>query len=272
MPVVSIMSIDRHQIRERCTEAVFERGENYRSEGRISRVHRFGGCIAADVQGSRSYDVAVDFSTTPFEATCTCPYDGPGTCKHVVAVLLEVADAPPDDEQAEIESILDTVTRDALQSFLLDELARNPQLRDRFRARFDNDSRSVDEYRDEIEQLFDNHTAEYPVVTEAIDFSHFFEQAQQYLARDRYREAATVYRALAEEIEHNEDRIDAAYDHYAQTFRRALDGYVECVRTADLSDEAYQDALSALAERAGDAIGPYAEQYREALERLEEDR
>lgn len=266
------MSIDREQVRERCTDAVFERGENYRSEGRIGCLGRVSDCITADVQGSRSYDVTVDFSTTPFEATCTCPYDGPGTCKHVVAVLLEVAETSPEDEYAEIESLLNDVTPEALRSFLIDELAWNPELRDRFRARFDDNSRSVDDYRDEIEQLFDDHTVDYPVITEAIDFSHFFDQAEQHRSRDRYREAATVYRAIAEGIERNEDRIDAAYDHYARTFQRALDGYVECVQAADLSDEAYQDAVSALAERAGDAIGPYVEQYRAALDRLEEDR
>lgn len=266
------MSINRQQIRDRCTDAVFERGANYRSEGRIGRLSRFSDCITADVQGSRSYDVTVDLSATPFEATCTCPYDGPGTCKHVVAVLLDVAETPPDDEQAEIERILDGVTPEALRSFLLDELARNPELHDRFRARFDDNSRSVDEYRDDVEQLFDDHTVDYPVATEAIDFSHFFDQAEQYRSGDRYCEAATVYRAIAEGIERNEDRIDAAYDHYARTFQRALDGYIECVRTADLSDEASQEAVSALAERAGDAIGPYAEQYQTALDRLEGDR
>ena len=241
-----------------------------RSDGRIGRISRFNDRITADVQGSRSYDVTVDLSATPFEATCTCPYDGPGTCKHIVAVL-EVTETPPDDEQAEIESILDGVTPEALRSFLFDELARNPELRDRFRARFDDNSRSVDEYRGEIKQLFHDHTVDYPLITEAIDFSHFFEQAEQHRSRDRYREAATIYRAITEGVERNEDRIDAAYDHYARSFKRALDGYVECVRAADLSDEAYQEAVTALAERAGDAIGLYAEQYRNALDRLEED-
>ena len=266
------MSINRQQIRDRCTDAVFERGENYRSEGRIDHLRRFSDCITADMQGSRSYDVTVDFSTAPFDATCTCPYDGPGICKHVVAVLLDVAETSPDDEQAEIERILDGVTPEALRPFLLDELAQNPELRDRFRARFGDNSRSVDEYRDDVEQLFEKHTADYPVVTEAIDFSHFFEQADQYRSRNRYREAATIYRAIAEGIERNEDRIDAAYDHYARTFQQALDGYVECVRTADLSDEAYQDAVSVLTERASSAVGPYAEQYQDALDRLEEDK
>ncbi|MBX0325415.1 SWIM zinc finger family protein [Halomicroarcula sp. F13] len=263
------MSIEEAQIRERCTEAMFERGQNYRTEGRIGRLTRFGDVITADVQGSQSYDVTVDLATTPFEATCTCPYDGPGICKHVVAVLLDVAEQPPDDEREQIERLLQDTDPDALRSFLLDELARNPELRDRLRARLGDEHRSVDDYRADVDQLFDDYTVEYPVVTEAIDFSHFLEQAEQYRSRGRYREAAIIYRALAEGIEANENLIDAAYDHYAKTFQTALDGYVECVQASDLGDDERQEAIAALSERAGDAIGPYAERYREAVETLD---
>ncbi|MDS0278516.1 SWIM zinc finger family protein [Halomicroarcula sp. S1AR25-4] len=101
------MPIDEAEIRERCTDAVFERGQNYRAKGRIGRLTRFGEVVTADVQGSRSYDVTVDLSTTAFEATCTCPYDGPGICKHVVAVLLDVAEQPPADERDQIAGLLD---------------------------------------------------------------------------------------------------------------------------------------------------------------------
>jgi len=264
------MQIERSDIQDRCTDAVFERGENYRSEGRIGRLARFGDRVTADVQGSRSYDVTVDFAPTPFDATCTCPYDGPGICKHAVAVLLDVAADPPEDERPHIEALLADCSQDSLRSFLLDELAGDPELRDRFRARFD-EHRSVSAYRDDIDQLFDKHTVEYPLVTEAIDFSHWFDQADRYRSRDCYREAATVYRAVAEGIERNLDRIDAAHDHYARTFQRALDGYVECIRAAELTDSAFREAVSVLSEQAEEAIGPYGERYREAVGMLTDD-
>ena len=53
-----------------------------------------------------------------------------------------------------------------------DALAENPDLREQFLARFGDGGKSVKAYRDEIEELFDQHTEDYPVVTEAIDFSH----------------------------------------------------------------------------------------------------
>jgi len=262
------MQVERADIQDRCTDAVFERGENYRSEGLIGRLARFGDRVTADVQGSRSYDVTVDFGPTPFETTCTCPYGGPGICKHVVAVLLDIVESPPSDERPHVKELLEELSQDALRSFLLDEVERDSELRDRFRARFDEERRSVSAYRDEIDQLFDEQTIEYPVVTEAIDFSHWFEQAERYRSRERYREAATVYRAIATGVEENSDRIDAAYDHYARVFQRALDGYVECLKAAEVTDSEFRDAVSVLSERAEEAVGPYGERYRDALATL----
>jgi len=120
--------------------------------------------------------------------------------------------------------------------------------------------------------LFDQHTQHYPVVTEAIDFSHFFELAEQYRERERYREAVTVYRALFEGIDDNHVRIDAAYDHYAEALRSALDGYVDCVLAADPSDSELEHYASTLEAQAMSEPRINEEQFRRALDALEERR
>ena len=164
---------------------------------------------------------------------------------------------------------LDDVSFDQLRSFLFEELARNPEMRDRFLARFgDAPEKSVDEYRAEVEQLFDEHTTDYPVVVEAIDFSRFLESADQYRERGHYRAAAMIYRALFEGIEENMGRVDAAYDHYAETFQTALDSYVGCVLATDLSDDEYEAHVGTLSERAAESVDYLAERYVTALERL----
>ena len=89
------MNIDEATIRRRCTDAVFERGVNYRDEGRLQRLDRFDDLVTATVHGSNSYDVTVEFGEGDLETRCPCPYDGSGDCKHVVAVLLDVAASPP---------------------------------------------------------------------------------------------------------------------------------------------------------------------------------
>jgi uncharacterized Zn finger protein len=260
------MTVDESTIRDLCTEAVFERGETYRAEGRIHDLSRFGDTVTATVQGSRSYDLTLDLSATAYDPRCSCPYDGPGVCKHVVAVLLDLADGLPTDEREPIDGRLESISNDALREFVRDELARDSSMRERFLAQFgDGDRRSVDEYRADIDQLFDEHTQEYPVVVDAIDFSRFTDLATRYRERENYRQAATIYRALAEGIDENMDLVDAAYDHYAKVFTTALDGYVECVVRADFETGEQRAHVEFLSERATSGTDYLQEYYEDAL-------
>jgi uncharacterized Zn finger protein len=263
------MNVDEATIRELCPDAVFERGQRYREEGRIRRLDRFETVVTATVQGSSLYDVAAEFDGDTIDGRCTCPYDGPGECKHVVAVVLDTAGDPPRDESDRVEAVLDDVAATDLRAFVRETVARNPDLRERFFARFGEESRPVDAYRDEIQGLFDQHTEDYPVVTTAIDFSHFFDLADQYRDRGRYGDAIAVYRALFEEIDDNETRIDGAYDYYASALQSALDGYIECVRAADLATETVEEYAGVLESRASSGPGANSEQFRRALDDLE---
>nr|WP_276411907.1 hypothetical protein [Halomicroarcula sp. XH51] len=193
------MDLNNAKIRETCTDAVFERGQDYRDEGHIQRIERFGDVVTAAVRGTNLYDVTVDLSEYTINSQCTCPYEGTGECKHVVAVLLDVVADPPQDESERVEMVIEDVSSNDLRAFVRDALAESPNLREQFLARFGDGGKSVEAYRDEIEELFNQHTQHYPVVTEAIDFSHFFEVAEQYRERERYRAAATVYRACSKE-------------------------------------------------------------------------
>lgn len=262
------MNVDKDTIRSRSTDAVFERGQNYRDEGRIQRLDRFGDLVTAVVRGSNLYDVTVDFSSRSIDTQCTCPYDGGGDCKHVVAVLLDVAANPPDGDSEDIETVLDEVSADDLQEFVRDALAEYPNLREQFLARFGEEHKSVEEYREEISQLFEEHAD--PGVYEAIDFSRFFEIAEQYRDRDRYLAAATVYRAVFEEVDEKYSWVDGAYDHYAQTIQRAIDGYADCVLTTDPTPAEFDTYAGVLEARTMTEPPLNSEQFWRALDNLEE--
>jgi uncharacterized Zn finger protein len=262
------MAIEKAEIRELCTDAVFERGENYYADGRILDCTRVDDTITATVQGSRRYDVTLSLSDPEFSPLCSCPYDGPGDCKHVVAVLLSLADELPPDEATQIDAILDDIDGDELRAFVRDELARDEGMRDRFVARFGERAKSYEAYRDDVDRLFADHTDRYPVVIDAIDCSQFTELGERYRERGRYRDAAAVYRGLVAGIDDNIHLVDAAYDHYARVFSDALDAYVECVTAADL-DRSEHDAHEAfLAERANEGPSPHREQFQRALSEL----
>ena len=100
------MNVTQDTITDRCTEAVFERGENYYQDGHVQQVDRFDDLVTATVEGSRLYDVTIEFDGRSPDTRCTCPYDGGGDCKHIVAVLLDIAAGPPADDSDRVEGVL----------------------------------------------------------------------------------------------------------------------------------------------------------------------
>lgn len=262
------MNVDRKTVRNRSSDAVFDRGENYREEGRIRELDRFDDLVTATVRGSTLYDVTIEFGGQSIDTQCTCPYDGGGDCKHVVAVLLDVAANPPQDESEDIETVLDDVSANELRAFVRDALAERSELREQFLARFGDDHKSVDTYREEIAQLFEQHAD--PGVYEAIDFSRFFDIADQYRDRSRYLAAATVYRAVFEEVDEKSNWIDGAYDHYARTIQRALDGYADCILATDPTPEEFDTYAGVLEARTTTEPPINNEQFWRALDDLED--
>jgi len=262
------MNIDRDTIQSRSTDAVFERGVNYHDEGRIQQLDRFDNLVTASVSGSKLYDVTIEFGGRNIDTQCTCPYDDSGDCKHVVAVLLDIAAGPPQDESERVETVIDDVSADDLRGFVRNILAEHAELREQFLARFGDNDKSVDEYREEIAQLFEQHAD--PVVFEAIDFSRFFEIAEQYRERERYLSAATVYRAVFEEVDEKYNWIDGAHDHYAQTIQTALDGYTDCVLATDPTPQKFDTYAGVLEERAETEPPINSDQFWRALDDLEE--
>jgi uncharacterized Zn finger protein len=262
------MNVDEKTIRNRSMDAVFERGETYRKEGRIQQLDRFDDLVTAAVSGSKLYDVTVKFGGRSLDTKCTCPYDGGGDCKHAVAVLLDIAANPPQDESEDVDTVLKDVSADDLREFVRDALAEHAELREQFLAQFGEDHKSVEEYREEVAQLFEQHAD--PSVYDAIDFSRFFDIAEQYRDRDRYLAAATVYRAIFEEVDEKYSWVDGAYDHYARTIQTAIDGYADCVLATDPTPEEFDTYAGVLEARATSDPGLNSHQFWRELDNLEQ--
>lgn len=267
------MTVDERDIRDLCTEAVFKRGVTYREEGRIHQLMRTGETITALVQGTRRYNVTVDLTAPDFTPTCSCPYAGTGACKHVVAVLLALTDELPVDDQQRVDALLEDIPRAPLREFIRDESLRNPDLRERFFARFgDPPDKSVDDYRTEIDRLFEQHTRDSPTLGVGIDFARFTDLAEQYRRRGDHQSAATIFRAIVKSIDEHMHLVDAAYDHYTRTFSTALDAYVDCIENADLSSDELQNHLEFLSERATSGTDYFQSEYETALDDLRGER
>ena len=92
--MTNLPRITEAAIRAKVTESSYDRGVDYYHADTVESATRRGGQLFAEVQGSEwdPYQVGITFLGGDFTASCTCPYDWGGYCKHVVATLLTVAD------------------------------------------------------------------------------------------------------------------------------------------------------------------------------------
>lgn len=108
-------------ILSKVTEKSFERGRDYYESGMVESVVRRGSRLFAEVLGSEEdpYHVGVAFQEDDFRASCTCPYDWEGYCKHVVAVLLTwIHDRDLIYVRAPIDDLLAKLDADKLRALI----------------------------------------------------------------------------------------------------------------------------------------------------------
>jgi uncharacterized Zn finger protein len=111
------------QIRQYAAHETFQRGREYYQQGAVLSLVRRGAILQAEVEGSlaRPYQVRCTF-TPPGQitATCNCPYEWGGWCKHIVAALLACLKAPETiEERPTLESTLEKLKREDLLAILL---------------------------------------------------------------------------------------------------------------------------------------------------------
>lgn len=92
--MTNLPHITEAAIRAKVTEQSYGRGVDYYRSGTVESATLRGNQLFAAVQGSEwePYQVGVTFTGDDFTASCTCPYDWGGYCKHVVATVLAVMD------------------------------------------------------------------------------------------------------------------------------------------------------------------------------------
>jgi uncharacterized Zn finger protein len=87
--------IETAAVRALAAPESFSRGRRYFRDGAVGEIVRRGAEVSAAVEGSEidPYNVTVRLSGSGVaDARCTCPYDWGGYCKHIVAVLLKLAE------------------------------------------------------------------------------------------------------------------------------------------------------------------------------------
>ena len=89
-------------------------------------------------------------------------------------------------------------------------------------------------------------------------------------SRERYLAAATVYRAIFEEVDAKYHWVDGACDHYAQVIQRALDGYTNCVLATEPTPAEFDTYAGVIEARTTTDPPINTDQFQRALREFED--
>ena len=116
------------------TEKSFERGVGYYDSGMVERVIRRGDRLFAEVLGSEwddLYAISIALNGRDFSASCSCPYDWGGYCKHIAATMLAFIRDGDDFKRGEpIEDALARLDAERLRALALRMVEAHPDLVD----------------------------------------------------------------------------------------------------------------------------------------------
>jgi uncharacterized Zn finger protein len=119
-------------IRAGATDKSFQRGRELYRSGAISNTAIQGQSLIGECEGNESpfYKVRVELDGGGIRtATCTCPYDFGGYCKHIIALLLAYAQRPKQFSiRQEPTELLADLTREQLLALVTKLLREQPEL------------------------------------------------------------------------------------------------------------------------------------------------
>jgi len=132
--MITIPGLSEALIRTHASPDSVSRGRGYYDNGAVIDLALRGDMLQAEVEGSQyqPYRVEVSFDSGGItSASCTCPYDWGGWCKHIVAVLLTcLYEADEIETRPALETLLADLDRAQLQGLLIGLSRRSPDIAD----------------------------------------------------------------------------------------------------------------------------------------------
>ena len=138
----AIPGLTETAIRAQALDESFNRGLRYAHSGAVQDLVVRERTLTAHVYGSESapYKVSISFGPKGAKsATCTCPYDWGGWCKHIIAVLLVALRQPEQVEQrAPLAAQIAALNREQLATVLLNLAKNDSDIRSEIEAQLAN--------------------------------------------------------------------------------------------------------------------------------------
>lgn len=104
------MQLTPQHLKSLATPQSYERGEAIRVEKLVKRGEVYEG----ELLGTYRYRQTIDLRNEPMVATCSCPYEGTGICKHIVAVGLAIIE-DAFTEMEELEEASETASFESIK-------------------------------------------------------------------------------------------------------------------------------------------------------------
>lgn len=166
--------LSREKIRSLCTVESYERGLEYLREKRVTNLRLSSDRKATStVLGSQKYRVEMNLTARDFDASCTCPYDWGGYCKHIVATLLALSkdyqqmQTEMKKEEDRVNEVLDGIGDEEIKGFLRSEFKKNAELKTHFliyATGTGEKEKSLDDYKKEMALLYREEAGKYGIV------------------------------------------------------------------------------------------------------------
>lgn len=126
-----VLKINESVIRQNASDKSFERGREYARSQAVSDLFWRDQVLQASVAGSTYYRVSIGFNDRGIQsATCSCPYDFGGWCKHIVAVLLVGIEQSQIEERPSLAKMLERLDLEQTRQILHNLSAKSPDLVD----------------------------------------------------------------------------------------------------------------------------------------------
>jgi uncharacterized Zn finger protein len=270
MPIVPLSEA---AVRSRASAQSFSRGEDYYRSGAVVSVEKRGNTLLAQVEGSsyEPYAVTIELQGTGVaEAACTCPYEGGGACKHIVAVLLTIIRRPDQvSERPAVTDLLAGLGQDDLRGLWVELLSEQPRLANWLEMRLATKVRppagatsSADQPRQRQTPIdaaplrkqarYLMHASRdmgYEAAAGVTDqMSKMFEQARPFIEAGDGRNALLILEAVAEPYVDAWFEFDDSDGELGGLFEGLGSLFAEAILSADLSPEereAWADKLTA---------------------------
>jgi len=244
--MTDLPQLTENDIRRRTDERSFGRGRGYFQSGRILNPRRQGNTLKARCTGSRPQPYHVEITLGPegiLAGECSCPVGAGGHCKHAVALLLTWLHEPDTLTAVEdLETALNRRTKVELIVLIRRMLDRYPDLETLLELPIVGEGEPPPVNTDVISRQarsafagigYDDWGAAYGIAQQLLEL---VEIGDDYAGRKSWRDAATIYQTVAQEVLENYGIVEDEGGELHQVVNGCVEGLGECLKaTEDLA-------------------------------------